>query len=139
MAVKASQTEESKWSKEILEAGLQDKTWLGIQNFLKMGKDYAGLEHYGLEDDMVTYEQHLYIPDNNSFKLKITYQYYDAKVGGHFGRDKTSELMTHNYYWPNMEDWVRNFVCTCDACQRNKTIRHKKYSKLVPLPIPYQL
>jgi len=27
MAVKASQTEESKWSKEILEAGLQDNTW----------------------------------------------------------------------------------------------------------------
>jgi len=30
MAVKASQTEESKWSKEILEAGLQDNTWLGV-------------------------------------------------------------------------------------------------------------
>jgi len=37
-----------------------------------------------------------------------------------------------------MEDWVRNYVRTCDACQRNKTIRHKKYGKLVPLPIPYQ-
>jgi len=57
MAVKASQTEESKWSREILEAGLQDKTWLGIGNSLKRGKDYAGLEYYSLEDDMVTYEQ----------------------------------------------------------------------------------
>jgi len=56
MAEKASQTEESKWSKKILEAGLQDNTWLGIRNSLKMGKDYAGLEHYGLDDDIVTYE-----------------------------------------------------------------------------------
>jgi len=116
MAVKALQTEESKWSKEILEAGLQDNTWLGIWNSLKMGKDYAGLEYYGLEDDMVTYEQRLYIPDNNSLKLKVTYQCHDAKVAGHFGRDKTLELMKRDYYWPNMEDWVRNYVRTCDAC-----------------------
>jgi len=46
--------------------------------------------------------------------------------------------MKHDYYWPNIEDWVRNHVRTCDACQRNKTIRHKKYGKLVPLPRPYQ-
>jgi len=137
MAVKASQTEESKWSKEILEAGLQDNTWLGIWNSLKMGKDYAELEHYSLENNMVTYERCLYIPDNNSLKLKVTYQCHDAKVAGHFGRDKTLELMKRNYYWPNMEDWIRNYVCTCDACQRNKTIRYKKYGKLVPLPIPY--
>ena len=37
-----------------------------------------------------------------------------------------------------MEDWVQEYVWTCDACQRNKTARHKKYGKLVPLPIPYQ-
>jgi len=138
MAVKASQMEESKWLEEILEAGLQDNTWLGIRNSLKMGKDYAGLEHYGLEHDMVTYERRLYIPNNNSLKLKVTHECHDAKVAGHFGRDKTWELMKHDYYWPNMEDWVRNYVRTCDACQRNKTIRHKKSGKLVPLPIPYQ-
>jgi len=103
-----------------------------------MCKHYVGLEHYGLEDDMVTYERHLYIPDNNSLKLKVTYQCHDAKVAGHFGRDKTLELMKRDYDWPNMEDWVRNYVHTCDACQRNKTIRHKKYGKRVPLPIPYQ-
>jgi len=32
MAVKASQIEESKCLMEILEAGGQDNTWLGIQN-----------------------------------------------------------------------------------------------------------
>jgi len=37
-----------------------------------------------------------------------------------------------------MEDWVRNYLHTYDASQRNKTIRHKKYGKLVSLPIPYQ-
>jgi len=35
MVVKASQVEESGWSKEILEEGLLDQHWLGIRNALK--------------------------------------------------------------------------------------------------------
>jgi len=70
---------------------------------------------------MVTYERYLYISDNNSLKLKVTYQCHDAKVAGHFGRDKTLELIKRDYYWPNIENWVQNCVRTCDTCQRNKT------------------
>jgi len=63
-----------------------------------MSKDNIRLEHYGLEDDMVTYKQCLYIFDNNSLKLKVTYQCYDTKVAVHFDRDKTLELMKYVYY-----------------------------------------
>jgi len=55
MAVKASKVEEPSWLKEILEAGLLVQHWLGIRNGLKTGQDYAGLQHYGIEDEMVTY------------------------------------------------------------------------------------
>jgi len=136
MAVKALQLEESSWSKEILEAGLQDQQWLGIRNALRTGQDYSGLQHYGIEDEMVTYERCIYIPDSNALKLKVAHQCHNAKVGGHFGQDKTLDLMKRNYYWTNMEEWVRNYVPTCDACQRNKTARYKNYGKLVPLEIP---
>jgi len=87
---------------------------------------------------MITYEQCLYIPDNNSLELKVTYQCHDAKVAGHFVPDRSLELMKCDYYWPEIGDWVRNHIHMCDACQRNQTIRHKKYGKLIPLPIPYQ-
>jgi len=60
-------------------------------------------------------------------------------VAGHFGQDKTLELMKPNYYWPNIEEWVRNYVRTCYACQSNKSARHKKYGNLVPLEIPSKL
>ena len=93
LAVKASATEESEWAGPIQEAGQQDKTWLGIRNALKLGNSYPGLEHYGLEDDMVTYDRRLYIPDNNTLRLKVAHQCHDAKVAGHFERDKTLELM----------------------------------------------
>jgi len=85
---------------------------------------------------MVTYERRIYIPDSNTLKLNLAQQCHDAKVAGHFGGDKTLDLIKRNYYWPNMEEWVRNYIRTCDAYQRNKTARHRKYGKLVPLEIP---
>ena len=48
------------------------------------------------------------------------------------------KLITRNYYWHDLEKWVRNYVRTCDACQRNKTARSKKYGPLKPLDIPYR-
>ena len=66
MGVKAAQVEESSWSKEILEAGVLDQHWLGIRNAMKTGQDYPGLQHYGIEDEMVTYERRIYIPDSNA-------------------------------------------------------------------------
>ena len=108
MPVKALQTEESSWWKEILEAGLLDSAWSGIRNTLVKGQSYKWLDHYSLEDDLVTYERRIYVPESNALKLKVVQQCHDANVAGHFGRDKTLELMKRNYYWPNMEEWVRN-------------------------------
>jgi len=116
MAVKDLQVEESSWSKEILEVGLLDQYWLGIRNALKTGQDYPGLPHYSIEDEMVTYECRIYIPDSNALQLKVAHQCHDAKVAGHFERDKTRDLKKRNYYWLNIEEWVRNYVRTCDAC-----------------------
>ena len=133
MDMKALQTEESNWSKESLEAWLQDSDCLGIRNTLVTRESCKRLEHYGPEDDLVTYEHRIYVPESNALKLKVAHQCHDAKVAKHFGRDKTLELMERNYYWPNMEERIQNYVRTCDACQGNKTVRQKKYAKLVPL------
>jgi len=129
MAVKALQVAESSWSKEILETRLLDQHWLGIRNAWKIGQYYPGIQHYGIEDEMVTYERRIYIPDSTALKLKVAHQCHDAKVPEHFGRVKTLDLMKRNYYWPNIEEWVRNYTRTCDAWQRNRTARHKKLSR----------
>jgi len=85
MAVKALQTEGSSWSKQILEVGLLDSDWLGIRNVLATGQSCKGLEHYTLEDDLVTCERRIYVPESSALQLKVTHQCHDAKVAGHFG------------------------------------------------------
>ena len=83
-----------------------------------------------LEDGLVLYKKRYYIPNGNKLKLTVTSRSHDAKVAGHFGREKTIERMTRTYYWPDIYQWVRNYVRTCDAWQSNKTAGDQKYSRL---------
>ena len=84
------------------------------------------------------YKNGIYIPNCNKLKLTVSRQAHDAKVAGHFGQDKTLELLTRNYYWPNLKEWVKTCVRICDVCQRNNTTRHKKYGLLQSLDVPYR-
>ena len=135
MAVRARETETIPWAKELALAGANDPHWKQIKDALESGRL---IENYSLEDGLVLFKNRIYIPDSNDLKLRATRQGHDAKVAGHFGRDKTLELISRNYYWPNLDEWVREYVRTCDDCQRNKTRRHKKYGRLQPLDVPYR-
>ena len=50
--------------------------------------------------------------------------------------DRTYESIQRNYYWPNLNKEVRQYVFTCDICQRTKASNHLPYGLLQPLPIP---
>jgi hypothetical protein len=58
---------------------------------------------------------------------------HDSMVASHFARECTMELLTRNFYWPNMEADVRTYCKECDNCQRTKAPCHAKYGLLHPL------
>jgi hypothetical protein len=60
---------------------------------------------------------------------------HDSKIAGHFGRDRTMELVSRNFYWPKMEDDVRKFCNECDNCQRTKAPSHAKHGLLHSLEL----
>jgi hypothetical protein len=78
------------------------------------------------------------IPDDSALKLRILHENHDSKVAGHFGQFKTIERVKQNFFWNKMKDDVRDYVRSCDTCQRDKTSRHKRYGLLQPLDIPYR-
>ena len=116
-------------------AGALDKQWTSYKMPLELGQL---IDILTLKDELVCYKNRIYIPHCKDLKLTVTSQPHDANIAGHFGRDKTLELLTRNYYWPNLYEWVKTFVKTCDACPRNQTIRRKKYGRLQPLEIHYR-
>jgi len=60
----------------------------------------------------------------------------DSKIAGHFRTYKTIGRVRANFYWPKMDENITKYVGSCDVCQRNKVIRHKRYGLLEPLEVP---
>ncbi len=60
----------------------------------------------------------LYIPAG--MRETILHEAHDANISGHLGMDKTLERISRRFYWPQLETSVREYVRTCQACQRNK-------------------
>ena len=44
--------------------------------------------------------------------------------------------MEQYFQWPGLAGAVERYVRNCDACQRNKVVRHAPFGLLSPLPIP---
>ena len=95
MAVLTRNAGNSEWTKLILEAGAKDEPWSSVRSALMSGKL---IDNLSLQDDLVLFKNRIYLPDCNDLKLTVTRQAHDAKVAGHFGRDKTIEWLTRNYY-----------------------------------------
>ena len=54
----------------------------------------------------------------------------------HCGIDKTRELISRKYYWPNLKRDVESYVRRCDVCLTSKTLRHTPYGDLQSLSVP---
>jgi len=58
-------------------------------------------------------------------------------VAGHFGQEKTQEIITRGFYRKGLTDWVNDYVPSCTACQQAKAPRQAQFGLLNPLQIPY--
>ena len=94
------------------------------------------LEHFTLRNNIVLYKDLIYVPDDDALKVRILRSCHDTPIAGHFGQAKTLELVSRNYYWPRIRQYVNEYIRSCDTCARNKVPRHKPYGPLQPLPIP---
>ena len=67
---------------------------------------------------------------------KVISRHHDDLLAGHFGIDKTRELVGRKYYWPSLRKDVEDYVRGCDVCLASKAVCHKPYGDLQSLSIP---
>lgn len=88
-------------------------------------------------DGLLYFKDRLWLPDSDELRLEVARIEHDSKVAGHFGMEKTEELMTRNFYWPGMSKWIADYVRSCHSCQQNKSPRHLRSGLLQPLELPF--
>ncbi len=89
----------------------------------------------GWEDikQVLHYQGLLYIP--KVIRLELISMYHDDPLAGHFGIEKTRELIARKYYWPMLRQNVKAYVKDCNVYLTSKAVCHKPYRDLQLLPI----
>ena len=90
---------------------------------------------FSWHDNLLFRNNLLYVPDGRS-RLLILQHCHDMPMAGHFGVHKTLELVSRNYWWPHLRNYVEDYIRSCDACCRSKYPRHRPYGLLQPLQVP---
>ena len=76
------------------------------------------------------------MPKDEDLRRQIVQNHHDSTVAGHPGRWKTLELVSRNYWWPDITRYVAKYVKGCDRYNRTKIYSAKPSDQLVPTVIP---
>jgi len=78
----------------------------------------------------VLQEGKIYIPKNEKLRVEIIQLYHDVPAAGHGGKWKMTELITRNYWWPEVTKNIEKYMNGCDMCQRIKNMTEALTEKL---------
>ena len=92
--------------------------------------------HFKIDNNLLYFEECLYVP--NGSHLSVLQARHDLPTVGHFGFNKTLELVSWDFWWPQMWKTIKEYVLSCDIYSCSKNPRHWLYGLLQPLPVPKQ-
>jgi len=79
---------------KIMEKALLDDSYRSICKQLSSGNNTD--KHYELVDDILCWKKRIYAP--KELQQRTMQSEHDSKVAGHFGRERTMELISRNFY-----------------------------------------
>ena len=78
----------------------------------------------------------MYIPETDDLCLHVLRYKHDHPLSGHFGQNRTLELIRREYTWPGICTYIKDYIKSCTACARATTPHHRPYGMLKQLPVP---
>jgi transposase InsO family protein len=97
-------------------------------------------QSYILDEDLLFLKSppsslRLCVPSNDSLRTLFLQESHDSTFSGHFGADKTYQLLYRDYFWPRMWQDCKAFTESCLLCQKNKSSQSTS-GLAQPLQIP---
>ena len=83
-------------------------------------------------DSVMYKEGKVYVPKDDKLRAEIVRLHYNMPVEEHGGQQNTVELVTRNFWWPEVTKEVKQYMEGCDTCQYNKNCTEKLAGKLMP-------
>ena len=80
------------------------------------------LEPFSMQDNLVLYDGLVYIPENDALKLQVLQQCHDSPTAGHLGQAKTFELVSRDYHWPGMREFIIKYSARATSAPETKLL-----------------
>jgi len=87
------------------------------------------------EEGLLQFRDKIYVPWNADLQRRVVSLCHNTKVARHPRRWKTLELVSRDYWWPQMSRYIGQYISTCDLCLRTKPTRQALVGELHPLRI----
>ena len=92
---------------DVILSSQDDEDWLKAYDRELEGKADADVTW---EDKVLWYKGMLWVPDSVDLRKMILQEEHDPKVAGHKGQEKTIELGWRNFYWPQIDRWIEDYI-----------------------------
>ena len=79
------------------------------------------------------------VPLNTPFMHQLLKEFHDTRMGGYSGVLCTFKRIAQKFYWSSMHLTIKEYVQSCEVCQKNKTDNLSLERLLQPLLIPCQV
>ncbi len=74
----------------------------------------------------------------NSQVIPLLQVLHDSLTASHARVNKIFQVVQQRYYWPQMFEDIRNYVKTCDDCQRRRGLQKNNIIHPIPAKAPFQ-
>ena len=111
-----------------IRAGYADDSWYQDQ----AATSALGLQH---RNGLWWKDGRVAVPGYKAYTEAILWDAHDSPAAGHGGLNKTLARVRSQWWWPTLEQDVRDYVQACASCQLNKSGRRNR-GLLQPLQIP---
>ena len=81
-------------------------------------------------DGLLQFRGKIYIPQSLDLHRQIIALCHDTQIAGHPGCWKILELVSQNYWWPQISRYIGQYVSTCDLCLQTKPWQHSPVGEL---------
>ena len=81
-------------------------------------------------------DRKIYVLWDEKLRAEVIQLHHNMPVREHGGQWKIVELVTRNFWWPEVTKKVKKYIESCNICQRNKNHTEALAGKLIPNAVP---
>ena len=100
----------------IKEKAMLDEKYRDLCKPVSSGGNIDG--NFSITNELLCWKNRIFIPAGlRQWEIQSE---PNSKLAGHFGRERTLEPLSRNFYWTNMEQDIKKYCSECNNCQRTK-------------------